>query len=508
MSSTTVLFDGTKPQTQPDDPSVRRYKLLRKIATGGMAEVFLARLRGAEGFERDVVVKRILPRWLNNPDVLSLFRDEARLGAQLDHPNIVQVLDYGRSGNTAYLVLEFVDGRNLADLLTTAQAGGEYLDAEAVAYVGAECCSALQHIHNRVGHAGERLDVVHRDLNPANVLVSFAGEVKLTDFGVAVGTHRELKTEHGILRGTFPYMSPEQTRCLPVDARSDLFALGVCLYEVLTTQHPFACPEDYDTIVKIQEHNPPPPSALRPDLDPMLDAVVLKCLAKEPGDRYESSTALRADLQGWLRTRRAAYGAGRVIRLMHRWFPEQTIRGEELENAEISLGPTRPKAPTPMLDVSRLDGRVAGGGPRPGGARARREAARVQVLEAPQESPPSGGMRSATPPESARSSPAPADAASSVQAHEEAAPAEALSKGGETARKLWDDKSAVLPPKKQVVRVGKGRAPWDGRPRVLQDGVVTARKGSGPDQGSWVYTALSAAVALAVAILLLRIFGS
>lgn len=512
MSRTTVLHAGPDaPPEAPPDPGARRYTLIHKIATGGMAEVFLARLRGPEGFERDVVVKRILPRWLNNADVLSLFRDEARLGAQLDHPNIVQVLDYGRSGNTAHLVLEYVEGRNLADLLVTAQTGQEYLDAEAVAYIGGECCAALHHIHNRVGHAGERLQVVHRDLNPANILISFGGEVKISDFGVAAGTHRELKTEHGILRGTFPYMSPEQTKCLPIDGRSDIFALGICLYEVLTTQHPFAAAEDYDTIMRIQELAPPPPSKLRPDLDPSLDVIVLRCLAKEPEDRYESAAALRMALQEWLRGRRAAYGASRVIRLMERWFPIRGPGGDAIEPTDILLGPTRPKAPPPMLDVSRVGNTRAPAGLSEGSRKSGGQPLRPVPI------PPNL-------PDVQISQRPPAAPAAAVNPAPPAVPED-------PARQLWgegaDDapKDATIPPTEGGPhRFGQKKAPWDPRPAVLDPGIQSARKGPDtassrerlgavrpppppPEPRAWMTWLASAALAAAILIVLVRVFA-
>jgi len=322
-----------------------------------MAEVFLARLEGPEGFERQVVVKKILKRWSHNADVLSLFRDEARIGARLDHHNVVQVLDYGKSGDDTYLVLEYVEGRNLSELITAAADRGRYLPGVTVAFVTSECCSALDHIHRRTDRTGEALGVVHRDINPANILLSQSGDVKLTDFGVAAGLHRELKTAHGILRGTFPYMSPEQTRCRPLDGRSDIFSIGICLYEALTARHPFADDEDYLTIKNIQDLAPPPPDEHRGDLDAALCAIVMRCLEKEPEDRYQTARELQDDLVGWLRAKRATYGAGRLARLMTECFPESEHRGDQVDATRITLGPTSPGRVNPLLDLSLLDRR-------------------------------------------------------------------------------------------------------------------------------------------------------
>ena len=336
----------------------RQYRLRRRIAVGGMAEVFLASLQGAVGFDRDVVIKRIHPRWADNEDVLSLFRDEARLGSRLNHPNVVQVLDYGRHGLSTYLVMEWVEGFNAADVIAAAEDSLDPLSPAVVASVGRETAAALEHIHGCLDDFGARLGIVHRDLNPANVLISFAGEVKITDFGVAAGHHRELKTEHGILRGTFPYMSPEQTRCRPLDGRSDLFSLGICLYEMLTGRHPFADEEDYLTIERIQDEEPPAPSLLRAGIDPALDAIVMRCLAKEPADRPDSARHLREDLDAWLRRTCPRHeGTSAVIRLMLRLFPRGVSGGEEVPSMEIELGPTNPGRAMPLLDVSSLQRR-------------------------------------------------------------------------------------------------------------------------------------------------------
>lgn len=321
-----------------------------------MAEVFLASLQGAAGFDRDVVVKKIHPRWADNADVLSLFKDEARLGSRLNHPNIVQVLDYGRSNGSTYLVMEWVEGYNAADVIAAAEDALEPMSCSIAVTLVSEIARALEHIHTATDDFGGNMGIVHRDLNPANILVSFSGEVKLTDFGVAAGGHRELKTEHGILRGTFPYMSPEQTRCRPLDGRSDLFSLGICLYEMLTGRHPFADEEDYLTIERIQDEEPPRPSLLRDGIDPALDAIVMRMLAKDPADRHDTARSAKADLDAWLRNMHPTHeGTSALIRLMLRLFPRGMSAGEDVSPLEIDLGPTHPGREQPLLDVSALE---------------------------------------------------------------------------------------------------------------------------------------------------------
>ena len=321
-----------------------------------MAEVFLASLQGPVGFDRDVVVKKIHPRWADNADVLALFKDEARLGSRLNHPNIVQVLDYGRSQGSTYLVMEWVEGYNTADVIAAAEDTTEPLSPAVAVSICAEIARALEHIHQARDDFGGNLGIVHRDLNPANILMSFSGEVKLTDFGVAAGGHRELQTEHGILRGTFPYMSPEQTRCRPLDGRSDLFSLGICLYEMLTAHHPFADEEDYLTIERIQSEEPPRPSLVRNGIDPALNAIVMRCLSKDPQDRHDDARGLKADLDAWLcQTHPAHQGTSALIRLMLRLFPDGIGSGEDVDPMEIDLGPTHPGRERPLLDVSTLE---------------------------------------------------------------------------------------------------------------------------------------------------------
>jgi len=347
-----------------------------------MAEVFLASLQGAAGFDRDVVVKKIHPRWSDNADVLSLFRDEARLGSRLNHPNIVQVLDYGRSAGSTYLVMEWVEGYNAADVIATAEDALEPLSPAISVTLCSEVARALEHIHTATDDFGSSLGIVHRDLNPANILVSFSGEVKLTDFGVAAGGHRELKTEHGILRGTFPYMSPEQTRCRPLDGRSDLFSLGICLYEMLTGRHPFADEEDYLTIERIQDEEPPRPSLLRDGIDPALDAIVMRMLAKDPADRQDDARAVKADLDAWLRKTHPHHeGTSALIRLMLHLFPRGISTGDEVEPIEIDLGPTNPGVDAPLLDVSNLGARPRN--PRPSRLVDRRSIPADQPVEDP-----------------------------------------------------------------------------------------------------------------------------
>src|SRR6185436_8888651 len=216
-----------------------RYELIRRLAVGGMAEIYLARLPGVglEGFEKLVVIKRILPQHALDPELLRMFLDEARLSATLTHPHVTEVYDFGTDGEAPFFAMEYVLGSNLRELMK-AHAAPLPL-AQAVGIVAA-AAAGLHYAHEKRGPGGEPLHIVHRDVSPSNVLVSYDGAVKVSDFGIAKWTLQRTQTQEGALKGKFAYMSPEQCRGKPLDARSDVFALGTILYELTTGVGPFA----------------------------------------------------------------------------------------------------------------------------------------------------------------------------------------------------------------------------------------------------------------------------
>lgn len=265
------------------------YELVRRLGSGGMAETYLAVRRGPGGFEQHVCVKRILPALESDPELVRMFMDEARLAAQLRHANITQVVDFGVAAGSHYLALELVDGMDLRALLRALREQGRTLDPLLVVHVGTQLAAALDFAHTpeRGRHA-----VIHRDVSPSNVLVSRAGEVYLTDFGIARALGVARYTTSGVVRGKVPYMAPEYALTGRFDARSDLFALGVILYEALAGQRPFDGATDLDTLERIKEGRHPPLASLAPRAPSSLIAIVEQLLVPSPDERFQSAAAV------------------------------------------------------------------------------------------------------------------------------------------------------------------------------------------------------------------------
>jgi hypothetical protein len=273
-----------------------KYVLGERIGAGGMAEVFRATYSPEGGFERQVAIKRILPSYAEDPEWVALFRREAQLGASLAHPNIVQVLDFGADGPTYFLAMEYVDGVSLSRLLKTLRARREPLSVASCLTVALAVLEALDCIHSRVGPVGQPMALVHRDVNPPNILLSRIGEVKLADFGVAKSLVDPTRTLSGIVRGKLGYVAPEQLLSQQVDARADLFALGVTLHEMLTGQRLFQGPSDVDVLRATLEGPLPPPSALRPGCTTRVDALVMGLCERDPQTRTQTAAVAREQL--------------------------------------------------------------------------------------------------------------------------------------------------------------------------------------------------------------------
>ncbi len=277
------------------------YELGERIAKGGMAEVFAARRHGAEGFVKTVAIKRIRPRLTADPEFVRLFIAEARLAARLQHANIVQIYDFDEVDGTYYIAMERIHGRDLRRVLRRAEARGVRLPLPLGLHIAAEILKGLVAAHERVDAQGRPLHIVHRDLSPHNILVSFAGEVKVTDFGIAKamaatrGPDDDPDSGSEVIRGKLPYMSPEQLAGRDVDARSDLFALGLILYEVTTGQRRYTPTRDEALIREVSEAALPDPAAHNAAIAPPLNDVIRTLLAPCPEDRFDSArAALRA----------------------------------------------------------------------------------------------------------------------------------------------------------------------------------------------------------------------
>jgi serine/threonine-protein kinase len=279
-----------------------RYRLIERIGNGGMAEVFRANAEGPHGFERTVVVKRILPSMSRAPEFVRMFVDEAKISARLCHPNIAQLYDFAEQDGTLLLVMEMVAGRDLGAVLTRLSARGRAVPPLIAAEIARQCCLALDYAHHLTDTDGTALGIVHRDVTPSNVMISWDGTVKLLDFGIARAA-RELRstaTVAGMVKGKTAYVAPEQIAGATADARVDLFALGAVLHEALSGTRLFAAATDFATLRNIMELPIAPPSLTRPDVDPALDRIVLRALERKPEQRFASAREMEAALAAHL----------------------------------------------------------------------------------------------------------------------------------------------------------------------------------------------------------------
>jgi serine/threonine-protein kinase len=282
------------------EQQVGRFRFVDRLAVGGMAEVFVAIATGEAGFERPVVIKRLLPHLAANPRFLQMFFDEARIMARLQHGNIVQILDMGRIEGLPFLALEYVDGRDLRTVLQRAQDLGQALPPPLMAYVASEVCRALDYAHRKKDDQGRPLGIVHRDVNPANIFLSHEGAVKVGDFGLAKARSNLERSEAGLIKGKFSYMSPEQAQGAEIDHRSDIFSLGVTLYELTCVERPFTGANEMELLQAVRAARYVPPGKRDPSFPPALQRVIERALQRDPGDRYRTASEMRADLVRYL----------------------------------------------------------------------------------------------------------------------------------------------------------------------------------------------------------------
>jgi len=280
------------------------YELLQRIATGGMAEVYLARRAGPHGFQKVVAVKRILPQLAQDADFFAMFVDEARVCARLAHPNIVQVFDFGEHDGELYMAMEFVDGTTAARLVRAAAGRGEEVPLEAALYIALGVLRGLDYAHNARDDDGKPLDLVHRDVSPGNVLIDRSGAVKLTDFGIARAAEIERRTDAGQLKGKLGYMSPEQVVGRELDARSDLFTVGIALAELVMLRPLFSGPSEIDVLMRIRDADLGVLDRAGSRVPEDVRAVLFRALARDRALRYPSAAAFAEALEEILRRRR------------------------------------------------------------------------------------------------------------------------------------------------------------------------------------------------------------
>lgn len=276
------------------------YYLLEKIAVGGMAELFKAKQRGVQGFQKIVAIKRILPHLSDNDEFVTMFIDEAKLAAQLTHPNIVQIFDLGKASGSYYIAMEFVDGRDLRSLLRKVREYRLPFPEPVAAFVAMKVAVALDHAHRKKGLNDKELKLVHRDISPQNILISYDGAVKLVDFGIAKAASKNTQTLAGALKGKLLYMSPEQALGQPLDNRSDLYSLGLVLFELLTGERCFQADSELGVLEKVRMGRVSDVQALNPNISREMTAIVNKCLQKSVESRYPSARFLERDLKDLL----------------------------------------------------------------------------------------------------------------------------------------------------------------------------------------------------------------
>jgi serine/threonine-protein kinase len=337
------VSEGSPPSTQEPrlaigDVAVKaygKYYLVKKLAEGGMAEIFLAKQVGVEGFEKNVVIKRMLPHLSGTSDFVSMFLDEARLAASLTHPNIVQISDLGLADGCYFICMEYLAGEDFATVLRTAKRRGEHAPLNVVLRVLAEAAVGLHYAHEAVDQRGEPLNLVHRDISPSNIFVTYGGQVKVLDFGIAKAESRVTSTGAGVVKGKYQYMSPEQARGDTIDRRSDIFALGVSLFEALSGVRPFARDTDLAVLKAVLGSEHQPIRALRPDLPLEVEQIVNKAMAPEAADRYPTALAFAQDIERFIGATTSASGGQSLQSFMANFFgPERVKSKVRIESLE------------------------------------------------------------------------------------------------------------------------------------------------------------------------------
>ncbi len=299
-----------------------RYLLLDRVAYGGMAEIYTAKSFGADGFDRLLAIKRVLPSVADNDQFVEMFRDEAKITRALNHGNIVQVTDFGKIEGSYYLAMEYISGKDLKALWNHAAKSGDHLDLLLVAYIVASIAEGLSYAHNATDATGKALGVIHRDVTPQNVLVSWDGEVKLVDFGIAKARAKSLKTEVGVLKGKFAYMSPEQVRGLPLTKKTDIFSLGTVLYELLTSERAFDQETDYAIMEAVRRVDIVSPAAHNPEVPDELVRICSKAMAYSEEERYQDGEQMARDLRAWISSTGRNVGRLELATFLKGSFPD------------------------------------------------------------------------------------------------------------------------------------------------------------------------------------------
>ncbi|MBK6687202.1 MAG: serine/threonine protein kinase [Deltaproteobacteria bacterium] len=310
----------------PTIPPEERYRIIGRIASGGMAEIYLARMSTPGGPEREVVLKRLMPELQTDQEFVQMFYDEANIAAKLKHPNIVQIFELGELDGSLFISMELLRGLNLRDLLARLHIQRKSMPVPVGVRIACAALEALDYAHSFADASGKKLNVVHRDVSPQNIIVTYDGTVKLVDFGVAKAEGRLHQTRAGLIKGKFAYMSPEQVSGGRVDGRSDLFALSEVFYELLLKRHPFYAESDMEVLRAILDKDPPHPSALDGNFPSPLGEILMKGMKKAPGDRFPTAGRMQDALERFLEENRTPVTTGMLGRFMSELFADRLER--------------------------------------------------------------------------------------------------------------------------------------------------------------------------------------
>ncbi|WP_224370403.1 serine/threonine protein kinase [Hyalangium versicolor] len=360
-------------ESQPGALLLGRYEIVSELGRGGMATVYRARAAGPMGFEKTLVVKCILPHLVEDPQFIEMFHSEAKLAAQLTHPNIVQIFDFGEAEGTYFIAMEYVDGPNLRALMRRAQTLGKALPLPLCAKIVSQACEGLAFAHEFTApDTGEPLHLIHRDVSPDNILLARNGTVKLVDFGIVKAANQVHQTRVGTLKGKVPFMAPEQLRNEPFDLRIDVYALGVVLYELVTGRRPYEAPHEAALIHAILNEPIIPVASRRPDVPEALQHIISRALAKNPDERYASCREMQSDLDHFLLSLGQPVGSYQLSQLISQ-LAVQSMNGGASPGTPVSMnrfrtpgtsgtgtrprlpGATPPPPPTPDLPVLDIE---------------------------------------------------------------------------------------------------------------------------------------------------------
>jgi serine/threonine protein kinase len=315
-----------------------KYALLERISVGGMAEVFKAKSFGVEGLEKILAIKRILPSMAEDQEFIEMFIDEAKICGQLNHANICQIFELGRVGDDHFIAMEFIWGKDLLQIQNRFRKLRVRIFPEMAAYIVAKLCQGLDYAHRKKDAAGRPLGIIHRDISPQNILVSYEGEVKIIDFGIAKAATRGSRTRAGVLKGKFGYMSPEQVRGLPLDHRSDLFAIGTILYELLISDRLFYGDSDFETLEKVRNVDVAPPSSVRLDVPLTLEKIIMKALARDVDERYQWASEMQDDLETFVASVFPRFATKQLSAWMREQFAVEMKRERQVLDEQRQIG--------------------------------------------------------------------------------------------------------------------------------------------------------------------------